>query len=82
MVMPDYGDISTVEGNAPDYVKQLNYNVFAGYGMGDPECFGHDVGKAVRFVAVNIDRRGDQRVRSEATTVAEITVAKSKMTNP
>lgn len=39
--LPDYGDITAIEGNAPDYVKQLNSNTYFSYGVGDEDCFGH-----------------------------------------
>ncbi|KAG5653712.1 hypothetical protein H0H81_011116 [Sphagnurus paluster] len=70
--LPDYGDISTIRGNAPDYVKQLNSNTYFSYGVGDEDCFGHKVGKTVKFVDVNIDRREERQGRMEATTVAEV----------
>ncbi|KAF5366126.1 hypothetical protein D9757_010941 [Collybiopsis confluens] len=72
--LPNRGDISTVRGNAPDYVKQLNYNTYFSYGVGESEdTFGSKAGKAVRFVDVNIiERHG----RLEATTVAELMVSK------
>ncbi|EIN14440.1 hypothetical protein PUNSTDRAFT_80807 [Punctularia strigosozonata HHB-11173 SS5] len=79
LALPNYGDVTTVSGNAPDSIKQLNYNVFAGYGLGDSDCFGHAVGKTVRFVAVNIDRKGGSQGRLEATTVAEVTVTKNML---
>ncbi|KAF8880791.1 HotDog domain-containing protein [Infundibulicybe gibba] len=75
--LPDYGDISSIGGNAPDYVKQLNHNTYYSYGVGDDEdCFGHKVGKAVKFVEVSVDRRLERQGRMEATTVAEIVVSK------
>ncbi|KAL0946316.1 hypothetical protein HGRIS_012556 [Hohenbuehelia grisea] len=77
--LPDYGDVSMVGGNAPDYVKQLNQNTFFSYGVGDEDCFGHNVGKAVRFVDVSIDRRLERQGRQEATTVAEVIVSKNML---
>lgn len=74
--LPDYGDISTIAGNAPDYVKQLNSNTFFSYGVGDEDCFGHQVGKAVKFVDVSVDRKQERQGRLEATTVAEVHVSK------
>ncbi|KAF5384402.1 hypothetical protein D9615_003117 [Tricholomella constricta] len=74
--LPDYGDISTIRGNAPDYVKQLNSNTYFSYGVGDEHCFGHKVGKTVKFVDVSIDRRQERQGRMEATTVAEVQVSK------
>ncbi|KAK7062764.1 hypothetical protein VNI00_000253 [Paramarasmius palmivorus] len=63
--LPDAGDISTIHGNAPDYIKQLNNNTFFSYGVGNENCFGYQVGK-------ELERQG----RLEATTVAEVTVNK------
>ncbi|KAG6820029.1 hypothetical protein H0H93_006264 [Arthromyces matolae] len=74
--LPNYGDVKHIRGNAPDYVKQLNSNTFYSYGVGDEDCFGHKVGKGVRFVDVNIDRRQERQGRMEATTVAEVVVTK------
>ncbi|KAF8627131.1 hypothetical protein AX17_006350 [Amanita inopinata Kibby_2008] len=74
--LPNYGDISAIGGNAPDYVKQLNYNTYISYGVGNEDCFGHKVGMAVRFVEVSIDRKMERQGRLAATTVAEIEVTK------
>ncbi|KAG6840273.1 hypothetical protein C0991_007796 [Blastosporella zonata] len=74
--LPNYGDVTTIRGNAPDYVKQLNSNTFFSYGVGDEDCFGHKVGKGVKFVDVNIDRRQERQGRMEATTIAEVQVSK------
>lgn len=75
--LPDYGDdVSSIGGNAPDYVKQLNSNTYFSYGVGDEDCFGHKVGKCVRFVDVSVDRRLERQGRLEATTVAEFLVNK------
>jgi len=48
------------------------------YGVGEPDTFGYTVGKAVKFVEVNVNRKVDRKERSEATTVAEIEVTKRK----
>ncbi len=72
--MPDQGDISSTAGNAPDYVKQLNYNTFFSYGVGDAECFGYKAGKDVKFVDVTVDRSLEHHGRMEATTIAEVVV--------
>jgi len=77
--LPDYGDASSIAGNAPDYVKQLNSNTYFSYGVGDEDSFGHRVGKAVKFVEVNIDTMEERQGRMEATTVAEVTVSKRKL---
>ncbi|TFK71131.1 hypothetical protein BDN72DRAFT_765498 [Pluteus cervinus] len=75
--LPDYGDdVSSIRGNAPDYVKQLNSNTYFSYGVGDEDCFGHKVGKSVRFVEVNVDRQLERQGRMEATTIAEVVVSK------
>lgn len=74
--LPNYGDTSSIAGNAPDYVKQLNYNTYIAYGVGDPDCFGHSVGKSVKFVEVNINRKRERNDRLEATTVAEVKVTR------
>ncbi|RXW15455.1 hypothetical protein EST38_g10404 [Candolleomyces aberdarensis] len=74
--LPNYGDTSSIEGNAPDYVKQLNYNTYIAYGVGDQDCFGHSVGKSVQFVEVNINRKHERKGRLEATTIAEVKVTR------
>lgn len=80
MSLPDHGDISCISGNAPDYVKQLNYNTFVSYGVGDEDSFGYQVGNAVKFVDVSIDRPLERNGRMEATTTAELVVTKRKVT--
>lgn len=74
--LPDAGDISTIGGNAPDYVKQLNQNTFSSYGVGHDDCFGYKVGRAVKFVDVSVDQLHHRRNRLEASTVAELVVNK------
>ncbi|KAJ4490080.1 HotDog domain-containing protein [Lentinula aciculospora] len=74
--LPNQGDISSVSGNAPDYVKQLNYNTYHSYGVGGEDSFGYKVGKEVKFVDVNINRKLDRQEKLEATTVAEVVVNK------
>jgi acyl-coenzyme A thioesterase 13 len=73
---PHYQHDSPIKGNAPDYVKQLNYNTFMYYGVGEEDSFGYNVGKAVKFVEVNVNRKQDRQGRLEATTIAEIVVTK------
>jgi hypothetical protein len=46
------------------------------YGVGEIDSFGYRVGKAVKFVEVNVNRQMDRNERLEATTVAEIEVTK------
>lgn len=74
--LPNHGDISSIAGNAPDYVKQLNLNTYISYGVGNEDTFGYKVGKAVKFVDISIDRKQARKGRLEATTVAELVVTK------
>jgi len=75
--LPHYDHESPIKGNVPDYVKQLNYNTFMSYGVGDEEDgFGFKVGKAVKFVEVNVNKKLERQGRLEATTIAEIVVTK------
>ncbi|KDR74657.1 hypothetical protein GALMADRAFT_70501 [Galerina marginata CBS 339.88] len=74
--LPHHGHASYIGGNTPDYVKQLNYNTFMCYGVGEEDCFGYKVGKAVRFTEVNVNRKLERQGRLEATTIAEIEVTK------
>ena len=75
-LLPNHGDVATVAGNAPDYVKQLNNNTYMSYGVGDEDCFGHKVGRSVKFIKVNVERNVERRGRLSATTVAEVKVSK------
>lgn len=72
-LLPDQGDTSSITGNVPDYIKQLCYNTYIAYGVGEEGCFGYEVGKAVKFIDINVNRN---RGRLEATTVSELTVTK------
>ena len=74
--LPSHGDISTIAGNAPDYVKQLNNNTYMSYGVGAEECFGYKVGKSVKFVKVTVERNMQRQGRLSSTTVAEVDVSK------
>jgi acyl-coenzyme A thioesterase 13 len=74
---PEHGDISSIKGNAPEYIKQLNNNTFHAYGVGnDPRCFGYHVGKNVVFVDVSLREAPEKHNHLEAKTVAEVTVDK------
>uniref|UniRef100_A0A8H7XUL4 Thioesterase domain-containing protein n=1 Tax=Psilocybe cubensis TaxID=181762 RepID=A0A8H7XUL4_PSICU len=74
--LPHHGHASYIGGNAPDYVKQLNYNTFMTYGVGEEGSFGFKVGKSVKFTDVNVNRKMERQGRLEATTTAEIEVTK------
>lgn len=70
---PQYGDVSRIRGNAPEYVKQLNNNTFGAYAVGEPECFAYSIGKSTKFVEIDVlERQGSL----EARTVAEVFVTK------
>ncbi|KIY50667.1 hypothetical protein FISHEDRAFT_38928 [Fistulina hepatica ATCC 64428] len=71
--------LSQMKGNAPDYVKQLNYNTYCSYGVGDKDSFGYAVGQSVKFTDVDIDRKREKHGRLEATTVAEVLVTKNML---
>ncbi|KAF8888937.1 HotDog domain-containing protein [Gymnopilus junonius] len=77
--LPHHDHESYIAGNTPDYVKQLNYNTFMNYGVGEEDCFGYKVGKAVRFTEVSVNRKLERQGRLEATTVAEIEVTKQML---
>ena len=74
--LPDYGDVTLIRGNAPDYVKQLMCNTFYGYGVGEGDAFGSTVGHSVIFKEISIDRQLEKQGRFEAVTVAELLVTK------
>ena len=76
--LPDYGDVTLIRGNAPDYVKQLMCNTFYGYGVGEGDAFGSTVGHSVMFKEISIDRQLEKQGRFEAVTVAELLVTKRK----
>ncbi|KAJ7258152.1 HotDog domain-containing protein [Mycena rebaudengoi] len=69
-------DVSTISGNAPPYVKQLACNTFYSYGVGDRDTFGYEVGRATKFVKMDIDRSVEKAGRLEATVVAEVKVTR------
>jgi acyl-coenzyme A thioesterase 13 len=76
---PKYGDASRISGNAPEFVKQLTNNAFGAYGVGDEECFGHSVGRATKFITIDIaDRKDGGRAVLEARIVAEVVVTKGR----
>ncbi|KAF5325291.1 hypothetical protein D9619_009541 [Psilocybe cf. subviscida] len=74
--LPTHPHPTFIGGNAPEYVKQLNYNTFMAYGVGEEESFGFRVGRAVRFTEVNVNRKMERQGRLEATTIAEVEVVK------
>ncbi|CAL1709468.1 unnamed protein product [Somion occarium] len=74
--LPKYGDASDIAGNAPDYVKQLTNNVLGAYGVGEPSCFAHDVGKKIKMVELDIHRRGE---KWQATATVDLTVSPSML---
>ena len=71
--LPKYGDASEISGNAPAHVKQLTNNTLGAYGIGGQDSFAYSVGRRIKLVEVNVDRRGEKR---EATAVAEVVVSK------
>lgn len=77
--LPRYGDASQIAGNAPDYVKQLSSNTLGSYGVGEPDCFAHTAGRAIKITNIDLNPRGD---KWEAITVCEVTVNKSKSSWP
>jgi acyl-coenzyme A thioesterase 13 len=77
--LPTHPHPTFIGGNAPEYVKQLNYNTFMAYGVGEEDSFGFRVGRAVRFTEVNVNRKMERQGRLEATTTAEIEVVKRKL---
>lgn len=84
--LPVHTHPTPVGGNAPDYVKRLNYNTVMFYGVGVEGSFGERVGRAIRFVDVSLRRSGAVECsenggegaegRLEATTTAEVEVTK------
>lgn len=68
--------ISETAGNVSDYIKRLNVNTFAAYGVGSDDCFAHEVGRKVKFTNVDVDKKGKREGRVESTTIAEVVVDK------
>ena len=68
--------ISETAGNVSDYIKRLSANTFAAYGVGSDDNFAYDVGKKVKFIRVDVDKKGKSQGRVESTTVAEVVVDK------
>jgi acyl-coenzyme A thioesterase 13 len=77
--LPSYGDVSSIGGNAPYWVKHLSNNTFMSYGVGDDGCFAHTVGKSVRFLDVSLRGNEEREGDLEARTVAEVIVTKSNV---
>jgi acyl-coenzyme A thioesterase 13 len=75
--LPSHGDVSSIGGNAPYWVKHLSNNTFMSYGVGDEECFAYNVGKSVRFLDVSLRGNEERAGDLEARTVAEVIVTKS-----
>ena len=73
--LPKYGDASLIDGSASTEVKQLTNNTLGAYGVGDPDCFAHVVGKAIVMVKLDVHKRDH---RMEATAQAEVVVTKSE----
>ena len=79
--LPELGDSSQIQGNAPASTKRLVKSVFDAYGVGEEDCFASSVGGLVRLVEINA--KGYQRSpeqagpkeKSEASTVAEVTIS-------
>ncbi|OBZ66404.1 hypothetical protein A0H81_13648 [Grifola frondosa] len=74
--LPKYGDASEVAGNAPQHVKQLTINTLGAYGVGNKDCFAHTVGKHIKIVEINVERKG---TKLEASTVSEVIVSKDML---
>lgn len=77
--LPNHGDISTIGGNASDYVKQLNLNTYMSYGVGNEDNFGYKVGKSVRFVDISVEHKEEKKGKLEASTIAELIVTKDML---
>lgn len=77
----DYHDASLITGNVPLRVKQLVLNTYASYGVGEGGAFGHESGRRVRFVSMDVEwsqnAEGVEVPRS-VTLEAELVVSKSK----
>ncbi|EIM87504.1 Thioesterase/thiol ester dehydrase-isomerase [Stereum hirsutum FP-91666 SS1] len=77
--LPKSGDISHVEGNVSNEIKQLVQNTFVAYGIGDDDCFAAAAGRQARFKEVRVSKKrlvaGKEKV--DCTTVWEAIVTKS-----
>lgn len=79
--LPERGDSSLIQGNAPASAKRLVKDVFDAYGIGKEGCFASSVGESVQLVGV--DAKGHSQClgltgpeeRLEASTVAEAIVS-------
>lgn len=78
--LPKSGDISHVEGNVSNEIKQLVQNTFVAYGIGDDDCFAAAAGRQARFKEVRVSKKrlvaGKEKV--DCTTVWEAIVTKSR----
>jgi hypothetical protein len=80
--LPELGDSSLIQGNAPADTKRLVKNVFDAYGVGKQGSFAKSVGESVRLVEVCVNGHNHQPLepvgpkgRLEASTTAELTVS-------
>ncbi len=62
-LLPPHAHPTPIGGSAPEWVKELNYNTLMHYGVGPQDAFGARVGRALRFVDVSVQRRGDGSVQ-------------------
>jgi hypothetical protein len=77
--LPNYGDASTIGGNAPDTVKQLTSNTFGGYGVGDEACFAYSIGRTIRILSIDImERKDGDHPLVEARTITQLVVTKGR----
>jgi hypothetical protein len=76
--LPDESDGSGIAGNVSQSIKRLTNNTYFSYGVGSEDCFAHHVGKRVKFIEVSVYQEPESLQRWGATTVAEVTVSKSR----
>lgn len=77
--LPKSGDVSHVEGNVSNEIKQLVQNTFVSYGVGDDDCFAAAAGKQARFVEVRVSTKVvGGKEKTDCTTVWEAIVTKSR----
>ncbi|KAI0316644.1 HotDog domain-containing protein [Amylostereum chailletii] len=70
--LPDCEAVVTrIGGSASERTKRLVCNTFAAYGVGGDDTFGAEVGKAVRFIEVDLGGKGRYL---EARVVCELAV--------
>lgn len=70
--LPYGGDVSDVEGNVSQHVKQLALNTLMAYGVGDQDAFGYAAGRKIKLTYANAEEK--EKGKLEVTAITEVVV--------